>query len=129
MTYRVTAEWDASGWWALTSPDVAGAVSQCRRLDQAAGDMAEAIGLITGLDVSRDDIEVSWHVPGEAGTAAQRAHDLRAEADRLADEAMAESRRAVDGLRAAGFSYRDIGTVTGMSYQRAQQLDRERARS
>jgi predicted RNase H-like HicB family nuclease len=128
MTYRVAAEWDETGWWALTSPDVSGAVSQCRRLDQAAGDMAEAITLMTGQDVSRADIEVAWHVPGEAGTAAQRAYELRVKADRLAAEAMTESKRAVGDLREAGFSYRDIGTVTGMSYQRAQQLDKEHSR-
>lgn len=120
--FRVQAEWDETGWWVLTSPDAPGAVSQCRRLEQAAADMAEAIGLITGHEVTEDHITLSWHVPGQAGQAAEAARAERQQADQATARAVEHARAATGQLRQAGFSFRDIGYMLGMSYQRAQQI-------
>lgn len=121
-TYDVRAEWDDTGWWVVTVPDVLGAITQCRRLDQVPTDIAEAIGLITGTEPATDAIRLHWEVPGEAGELADRARRLREEADRLAAEAGETAQHAVQKLRARKFSYRDIGVMTKMSYQRAQQI-------
>lgn len=122
MSYTVRAEWDETGWWVVTVPAVPGAISQCRRLDQVPADAAEVIEIQTGKPVDSADIDVQWWVPGEAGSAAERAAKLRQEAEALVEQATEEGRRAVHRLRQVGFSYRDIGGMTGMSYQRAQQI-------
>jgi predicted RNase H-like HicB family nuclease len=129
MTYRVNAEWDEAGGWVLTCPAVPGAISQCARLDQAADDMAEALTLMVDREVTPDEIDLSWSVPGEMGTAAERAAELRVRAEEIEAEATAETRRAVRQLRDGGVSYRDIGAMTGISYQRAQQIGRELTRA
>lgn len=127
MSYHVTAEWDEGGGWVLTCTTVPGAVSQCARLEQASGEMAEALTRVEGRDVIPEEITVSWHVPGAVGTAAERAAELRSRAEQIAAEVAAKTRQAVRELREAGLSYRDIGTVTGISYQRAHQLGAELA--
>jgi predicted RNase H-like HicB family nuclease len=125
MSYQVTACWDEDGGWVLTCPAVPGAVSQCARLEQAPGDMAEALTLMEGREVDPDEIAVSWSVPGDPGIADGRAAELRQRAEETEAQAAEQTRRAVAQLRSAGMSYRDIGRMTGVSYQRAQQIGQE----
>ncbi|MEX1164319.1 MAG: type II toxin-antitoxin system HicB family antitoxin [Nitriliruptor sp.] len=118
--YDVHATWDDTGWWIVTVPDLGpSAVTQCRRLDQAERDVAEVIELLTGEMPGSYALTLSWDEVTAAATDARR---LRAEAEQLADRARAATKVAVTELRHAGLSYRDIGTMTGISYQRAQQL-------
>lgn len=58
VTYRVTAEWDPTGWWTVTVPDVPGAITQCERLDQVAEDAAEVIQIQTGEAVDPVTLDV-----------------------------------------------------------------------
>ncbi|MGH8907886.1 MAG: type II toxin-antitoxin system HicB family antitoxin [Egibacteraceae bacterium] len=116
------AEWDPTGWWVVTVPDVPGAITQVKRLDQVRAEIAEAIEIQTGEAPAPEQIDVRWDVPGEAGIAAERARKLRAEAERMSAEAGRSTREAVRTLHRAGFSLRDIGAMTGISYQRAQQI-------
>ncbi len=119
--YNAYAEWE-DGWWVITAPDIPGAISQCRRLDQAAENIAEAISLMVDQDVLPDQVTVDWDVPGEAGELAHQASALREKAERIAAEASDKAEIAVVELRGRKFSYRDIGVMTRMSYQRAQQI-------
>lgn len=123
--YIVHAEWDATGWWVATVPAVPGAITQCKRLDQVRTDIAEAIEIQTGLAPDPTSITIEWRVPGEAGNAAERARQLREKAEQITEEASRSTRHAVCQLHRAGFSLRDIGTLTGISYQRAQQLSQQ----
>ncbi len=120
--YDVHATWDDTGWWIVTVPGLGpSAVTQCRRLDQVERDVAEVIELLTGEKPGSYALTLSWD---EVTAAATDARQLRAEAEQLADRARAATKVAVTELRDAGLSYRDIGTITGISYQRAQQLVR-----
>jgi hypothetical protein len=56
------------------------------------------------------------------GAHVRTAARLREEAHRANREAAAESRAAARVLREAGLSVRDVGTVLGVSHQRAHQL-------
>lgn len=119
-SYQVHATWDDTGWWIVTIPDLGpSAVTQCRRLDQAADDVAEVIELLTGDKPGSYTLDLTWDDLTASATEARR---LREEADQLASAAQEATKVAVIELREAGLSYRDIGTMTGISYQRAQQL-------
>lgn len=122
MTYRVDAEWDDTGWWVVTVPDVPGAVTQCRRLEQVAADAAEVIEIQTGDAVDPASLDVRPCLPGKAGEAAAEARRLRAEAEALNRQATEHTRTAVALLHERGFPLRDIGALTGITYQRAHQL-------
>ena len=122
MSYRVNAEWDSTGWWVVTVPDVPGAITQCRRLDQVPVDAAEVIEIQTGEDVKPADLDVQPALPGDAGEVAAEARLLRVEAQTLKNRAEESTKVAVRLLRAQGFPLRDIGVLTGITFQRAQQL-------
>ena len=122
MSYRVNAEWDTTGWWVVTVPDVPGAITQCRRLDQVPADAAEVIEIQTGDEVKPEDLDVRSTLPGKAGDVAATALLLRREAQALKDRADDSTKVAVKLLREEGFPLRDIGALTGITFQRAQQL-------
>lgn len=117
-TYKVHAAWDATGWWIVTAPELGpAATTQCKRLDHADASIREVIELLT--DVTDHALDLEWEDPSPAAREARR---LRAEAEATTRAAHHATRVAVAELRDAGLSYRDIGMMTGISYQRAQQL-------
>lgn len=118
MSYTVHAEWDETGWWVVTVTEVPGAITQCKRLDQVRSDAAEVIEIQTGEPVDPADLEIEWHISGTAGEVAAQARAARSQVDSL-------TRSAVRELRKTGLSLRDTGAVTGISFQRAQQIERE----
>lgn len=120
-TFTVTAERTRSGWWALECDEV-GAVSQVRRLDQAADDMREAVAYLSGLPESDVDITVVPVLPDAFQLHLEEARRLAAVAADANRRAAEESRAAARALRAEGLTLRDVGTVMGVSHQRAQQL-------
>ena len=104
-TFTVTAERGRGPWWVTECAEV-GAVSQVRRLDQAADDIREAIAYLSGLPEDSFGIEVAPVLP-DAFWEAMRG---------------AEDQRAARVLRDEGLTLRDVGHLMGVSHQRAAQL-------
>lgn len=116
----VTAERGATAW--VLESQEAGAVSQCKRLSQVDEEMREAIAYQLG--VPADEIEIDLQVITPAGyrELAAEAARLRHQAETAAAEAAAAQRAAARVLAEQHLSVRDIGTLMGVSYQRAHQL-------
>jgi predicted RNase H-like HicB family nuclease len=130
VRYTVQSVWDPSGVWVTTVPDVPGAITQSKRLDLVAGDVAEAISLMTDLEVSSDDIHVEWSAPADVEAAAQTTKGLRERAASLAEEAHSQTVATLRQLYDRGFSVRDAGALVGVSHQYAARVikrDRRRA--
>ncbi len=123
--YGVTA-YRSGKWWALEVPRVRGALSQCRRLDQAEALIREAIAAV--LDVRDDSFDISLDVqlPGDVRKLVDGVADARAQqevADQAARRAMqATARQLVEGH---DFSTRDAGKLLGVSHQRISQVMQE----
>ena len=129
--YKVTAT-RAGEWWALDVPDVPGARSQARRLDQAEDAAREAIALL--LDVPGDSFGVAIEPELEApwGELLDVARAARAQAERAQEEARASTIAAVQTFAGQGMTVRDIGRLIGVSHQQAAKLlhraERDRSR-
>jgi hypothetical protein len=82
-TYTARAEWDATGWWVVTIPEVPGAITQARRLDQVPKDAGEVLSLMGKGGPDGYDLRVKAHFPGEHGALAERAAGLRRQAEDL----------------------------------------------
>ncbi|HOA27801.1 MAG TPA: hypothetical protein PKY27_06405 [Arachnia sp.] len=117
--FQVTAE-RGNGVWVLESD--LGAVSQVRRLDQAADEMREALAYLAGLPEEEVEVEVVPVLPTAYIEAARRSEELRAAAAAAQQEAAASAREAARALLAAGLSTRDAALVMGVSHQRVAQL-------
>lgn len=120
-TFLVTAEHTPRGWWALEAPEV-GAVSQVRRLSQAADEMREAVAHLAGIPESEVELRVEHILPEAFREALEEARHLRAEAAAAAAASGAANRRAARVLSAQGYTVRDIGQLMDVSPQRVSQL-------
>lgn len=121
----VTAVCERSdGWWAVTVPEVKGGRTQARRLDQVPKMVTDLVSLATG--VPEDAVNVTVRVEESSLAHAlddwEQAGRLEREARDLQRRAAKRARDAVDELRAAGLSVRDVGTLLEVSPQRVSQL-------
>jgi predicted RNase H-like HicB family nuclease len=125
-TYGVSAERDGR-WWFVRVPEVPGAITQARRLDQVEAMAREVVSLLLEVAPDSFDLEVRPAVPDEVRAELVRARELQREAERTQAEAAALVRDVARRLRAQGLTVADVGAVLGVSFQRASQLLERRA--
>ncbi|MFT4299348.1 MAG: hypothetical protein QM597_06935 [Aeromicrobium sp.] len=114
-------------WWVVQCDQHPGALSQVARLDQAAEYQREAISFVTDLPEDQITVKVIPRIGDDIARTVDQAQRDRAEAERLAQAASENLRRAARELHAQGLSLRDIGVVLGVSFQRAGQLVKDAA--
>lgn len=109
------------GRWHIRVPDVNG-YAQARTLRGAPAVARDLITRVTGRAGSSFGLKLEWVLPTEVQAHLEAAQRLRREEERANTAAASEVRLAVKGMAAAGMSVRDIGTVLGVSHQRAHQF-------
>jgi hypothetical protein len=117
--HRATVEWDGRYW--VATPE-SGGVTQARRLDQLPARLAEVIHLMTGEDVAPSDVDLDVRYDDELGRQAAELRDRRANLEASEKELAELTAATARALRKRGMNLRDIGKLTGVSYQRVHQL-------
>ena len=118
---NVTAHARRSGdWWAVTVPEIPGINTQAKRLDRVEAMVKDAAELLEGIDP--DSMSVSLVVEGEFVREAEASRQLNKQSKEMALAASESMSRAAKKLSRVGLSYRDIGHLLGVSFQRAQKL-------
>jgi predicted RNase H-like HicB family nuclease len=125
-TYTATAQRDGR-WWFVRVPEIPGAVTQARRLDQVDAMAREVVSLLLEAAPDSFDLDVRPAIPEEVRAELTRARDLQRQAERSQAEAASLVRDAARKLRAQGLTVADVGAVLGVSFQRASQLLDQRA--
>jgi predicted RNase H-like HicB family nuclease len=121
---NVTAMCERSGdWWAVSVPEVEGAFTQAKRLDQVPGMVADAIEVLTGTPAAQVSVTVDARVPGtSAAEELKAAAQLEEQVRELLMAATTHRQLALKRYQDAGLSTRDIGVLAGISYQRVSQI-------
>lgn len=121
---KVTAIATREGkWWAVEVPEVPGVFTQARRLEHVPAMVADAVAVM--LDKDPGDVEVTEvrpALPKALEGDVVRARKLAAEATLIQYEASAATRQAVEELREAGLTVRDVAEILHVSPQRISQL-------
>ena len=120
-TYNVFATRSPRGWWVLEEPKL-GAVSQVRSLADAAEEMREPVAYLAGMPEDQIEINIVPQLPDTFTEAMAAARESRRAAEEANSRSAEDYRRAAKVLRDEGITLRDIGTLMGVSYQRAGQL-------
>lgn len=123
MTTTLTVQAERSeGWWVITSDQVRGLVSQARRLDQVEAQVRDALALLPESGLDPDEVEIKVDPVMSEMEAAHHARALAENARLAQSEASEAMRAAARRLANSGLTMRDVGTVLGISFQRAQKL-------
>ncbi|MGB2947906.1 MAG: hypothetical protein WBB62_06095 [Rhodococcus sp. (in: high G+C Gram-positive bacteria)] len=124
---KVTAKVQRSGqWWAVQVPEVDGAFTQARKLDEVADMVRDAVSLLEDVPVRDIDVDVQFDLGDDLGARIAHARQAVTEAALAQESAARLSRDVVAALREDGLTVADVGTVLGISAQRVSQLARTR---
>lgn len=120
---NVTAVAERSGdWWAVRVPQLPGVFTQVRRLDQVNAMVADAVSAFLYIPSEDIKVEVQPKLAVELTQRLQEAREERRHADQLASAAADKLRQVARTLADEGLPERDIGSILGVSHQRAHQL-------
>jgi hypothetical protein len=108
-------------WWVVHVPEI-DKTTQVRRLDQVDEYVRDLIGLFTNDNPKAVEVRREFDLPGQVTAALAEVQRLRQSAETEAAKARTLVVRTARDLADRGLSVRDIGTVLGVSFQRAQQL-------
>lgn len=109
-------------WWAVEVPDVPGAFTQTKRLDQVPDMVADAVSLLLEIPAHEVEVHVQPILPDNLDADLNDLFRLVQEANELQHKASERARDCVSQLKSRGLSVRDIGQVMGLSPQRISQL-------
>lgn len=116
----------SDGWWSVEVPEIDGAFTQAKRLDQIPDKVADAVAILTGTPKDQVEVLAVDYDFGDLTTMSDIADvkKLNRDAHQAADAASQASRAAVRKLRDRGLSVRDVGAILQISPQRVSQLDK-----
>lgn len=109
------------GWWSIRVEEDPGIITQTRRLDQIPDMVRDALILFPELTDDPENATINVIVEPESTIATEAAQATR-DARKAQEKATALMRKAAKELSTQGLPYRDIGTLLGVSFQRAQKL-------
>jgi hypothetical protein len=121
-TWKTQAEWEpeSSMWVGIVDGRWA---TQAKRLDVLRRHVVEVVALMADEEITVDDVVVDVVGQDEAEVLRQD----RARVDAEGEDVQRRTEELARRLGEQGLTMRDIGTLTGISYQRAHQILARRA--
>jgi hypothetical protein len=118
-----TARAQRSGkWWAISVAGVPAAHTQVRRLDQADAAVRDLLSLVLDRPADSFDIRLDADIEYPARAVLQELDEAKASYEHAQEAVFLQQMNAAAALTDAGFSQRDVGTLLGVSFQKASQL-------
>lgn len=96
--------------------------TQARNLTEVEAMARDLVHMMTGEDEADIDLDINVELPQPVREAQAEAERLRKLAEESNAQAAAKSREAARLLKAQGVTVRELGSLLGVSHQRAQQL-------
>lgn len=110
------------GWWVITVPGIRGLHTQVRRLDQVEAMVKDAAALLFEQPEESFTVTVVPQLAPDSLAAVEAVKRSRRELKAVEAKAARDNRTAVAKLRNLGLTVRDIGTILGVSPQRAHRI-------
>lgn len=109
-------------WWIIQCDEAPGAISQVRRLNEAADAQREAIAFVLDVPAAEVDVRLVPTIEPEIDTEIAELRDLRAEAAEREARAWQLSRSLARQLKYEGYTVREVAVMLGVSRQRVDQI-------
>lgn len=121
-TYEATVTRDGK-WWMISIPSIG--LTQSRRLASADQMAADLVAVTLDIDVDDVEIELRFEQVGAVNDISRSLREIRAEREQaslLEQTARKRTSELARQLAREDVPVRDIGTILGVSHQRAHQL-------
>jgi predicted RNase H-like HicB family nuclease len=109
-------------WWAVEVPEIEGLYTQVKRLEQVEAMVKDAAAALTGRPESEFNVKVIPVVDESTMETMKAAAAYAKQATEMQKMAKDQARMAAFAMKSTGMSVRDIGSVMGVSFQRASQI-------
>lgn len=109
-------------WWIIQCDEAPGAISQVKRLNEAAVAQREAIAFVLDVATSEVDVHLVPTIAPEIDAEIAELRDLRAEAAERETRAWQLSRSLARQLKDEGYTVREVAVMLGVSPQRVDQI-------
>lgn len=108
-------------WWMVSIPEIDG-LTQCKTIDQIPAQAADLAAI--SLDVPADQvaINVSYRLPEDAKAAAESWHLAQRQLTAAKTDAEQRFTDYARTLKKQGYTLKDIGGITGYTFQRIAQI-------
>jgi len=121
--YEVHCQRDGN-WWFVQVPDVAGALSQARRLEHVEEMARDAIALVLEIDPMSFDLTVTPHLDDTNDALRDSLSESRCRLREAQQTVSNEQQTLVASVRRDyGLTLRDVAFLTGLSHQRIAQIE------
>ncbi len=120
--YLAICSRDEAGYWNVSVPEVPGAHTFARRLDQITERITEALRLFPESVPAEFDVRLEPRLPDPMEEIVRQANEVRLHARRAAEQANEQTQAAAVALRNGGLPMRDVGKLLHVSHQRVGQL-------
>ncbi len=112
-------------WWMVHVPEIDEVTTQARRVSEIEKMARELIAVTLDVPMSQVTVNLRIEKVGNVDCVTDKAEAIQAEkqeGEELVKRASAKTADLARALAEADVPYRDIGTILGVSYQRAHQL-------
>ena len=125
---RVTATTFRDGsWWGITVPEVPGAFSHVKRLDQVAEAARGAVADLLMVDAATISVKLDVALPPDERRSIDAAKAHLAEAEVAVKLASELNSKAIKQLRSNGYTTREVATLMGLTPGRVNQIEHKDA--
>jgi predicted RNase H-like HicB family nuclease len=119
----------SGNWWAITIDGMKGTHSQTKRLDQVEANAREVIALMTESEPDSFTVDVVHEMPPAWRKVLEHYIELSNHASELHQRVAEAQELVVRDLVADGLTVRDVGVLTGLSFQRVAQVAKARQKA
>ena len=125
---RITAKTFRDGsWWGITVPQVPGAVSQAKRLDQVEAAARGAVADLLMVDPAAITIELEIEIPADERQSIEKAKLHLGEAEAAVKRAAELNSETIKQLRTNGYTTREVAILMGLTPGRVNQIEHKHA--
>jgi hypothetical protein len=119
-TLQATAYKDGK-WWMVSIPEI-DALSKCKTIDQVPNQAADLAAIVLDVPKEKVAVSVTYKMPEEAAAVNESWHEAQRQLAAAREDVDAKLAELARTLKGNGYTLKDIGVLTGYTFQRISQI-------
>ncbi|MHA7306606.1 hypothetical protein ACX80E_15420 [Arthrobacter sp. TMN-49] len=108
-------------WWMVSIPEIDG-LTQCKTIDKIPEQAADLAAIILNVPADQVAVKVDYTLPEDAKAASESWHQAQSQLTAARTNVDASLANLARTLKGEGYTLKDIGALTGYTFQRIAQI-------